>query len=143
MKLARWFLAHGKGDEDEDIDSWTQSLREALNLSDHTVEVVSGRDDYQERAKALGGWKAWCRDVPHGRTYTGDAMFHGVIVPMDVGNGNPTVGRATAVLLQGFLDEKKHVFTWCPRSEEFNKITGIVETDANDWKGWATLTFTP
>ena len=141
MKLARWFLAHGKNDEDSDIDNWTQLLLSSLNLSDYTVEVVPGRDDYRERAKALGGWKAWCRDVPHGRTYKGDAMFHGIIVPMDANNDNPTVGRATADLLQGFLDERKHVFAWCPRSEEFRQVVGVVETNVDNWKGWALLSF--
>ena len=64
MSKARWFLAHAKADPDHDIDEWRKLLEEALSQAGWSAEVVPGRDDYATRASALGGWKAWCRDVP-------------------------------------------------------------------------------
>jgi|TARA_R100000084_G_C4647635_1_gene147710 hypothetical protein len=141
MYVARWFLAHSRQDDVSDIDSWSQTLLDQLNLPDWVVEVVPGRDDFQSRASALGGWKAWCHDVPHGCNYDGTPMFHGVVVPMDVESEQPVVGRATASIVKGFLEEHKHVFGWCPETRRFKQITALEDTNEDNWKGWSAVIF--
>ena len=141
MQSARWFLAHSRQDDVSDIAVWSQTLLDQLNLPDWSVEVVPGRDDFQSRASALGGWKAWCSDVPHGRNYDGTPMFHGVVVPMDIQGEQPVVGRATASIVKGFLEEHKHVFAWCPATHRFKQITALEDTNIDNWKGWSAVIF--
>lgn len=143
MQVARWFLAHSRQDDVADIETWSQTLLSQLDTPDWRVEVVPGRDDFQIRASALGGWKEWCRDVPCGRHYNGSPLFHGVVVPMDVDAEQPVVGRATASIVKGFLDERKHVFAWCPNTCRFKQITALNDTNVDNWKGWSAVIFCP
>ena len=143
MNQSKWFLAHSKQDDNEDIDYWCSQLGEALSQSGWQAKVVPGRDDYSTRSSALGGWKAWCRDVPHGRDYTGAPMFHGVIVPADAVDDEPTVGKATAQILQGFLQESKHVYAWCPASDTFRRVIEVTQLPDDSWTAWARLGFSP
>tara|TARA_R100000458_G_C8263209_1_gene238526 strand:- start:940 stop:1371 length:432 start_codon:yes stop_codon:yes gene_type:complete len=140
MSTARWFMAHNRSVDEGLVDLWTKELREALTTPEFEAEVTSGRDDYIVRAAALGGWNSWCRDVPRGCRYDGEPIFHGVIVPIDSRLKTHTVGRATAQIIDGFIEENKHAYTWCPASGAFNNIIGTASTDCDDWKGWATLT---
>ena len=81
---ARWFLAHRRQDDDNDINYWCKCLADMLtSCPEWQAKVIPGRDDYEMRASAIGGWKTWCRDVPCGSRYDGEPMFHGVIVPAD------------------------------------------------------------
>jgi hypothetical protein len=140
MPEARWFLAHRRLDEDTDIDDWTSRL--TLSLADNSgwaAVVTSGRDDYQSRATAIGGWKAWSKDVPCGYDWKGNARFHGIVVPIDAMEGAPLIGRATAGLVQGFINQSKHVFVWCPRTEGFRAVKAVTETGEDNWKAWARL----
>jgi len=139
---ARWFLAHSKQDKDGDIDAWCKRLGEMLTgCPEWKARVVSGRDDYQARAKAMGGWRSWCRDVPQAEDYNGEPMFHGVVVPADALEDAPTIGRATAKLVEGFLAQGKYAYTWCPRCEEFRRVTALEDNDDDSWKAWSTLLF--
>jgi|TARA_R110001583_G_scaffold75314_3_gene207466 hypothetical protein len=139
MKKARWFLAHSKQDDDEDIDRWCAELTDHMSDDNWDAEVVAGRDDYKSRAAALGGWPAWCRDVALGESYTGGHLFHGIIVPVDFTQESFSVGKATAQLIEGFIDAKKHIYAWCPDSHAFKQITGLEATEADDWTSWVTL----
>ena len=141
MQSAKWFLAHSRQDDVSEIAAWSQTLLNQLNLPDWSVEVVPGRDDFQSRASALGGWKAWCSDVPHGCNYDGTPMFHGVVVPMDIQEEQPVVGRATASIVKGFLEEHKHAFAWCPDTHRFKQITALEDTNIDNWKGWSAVIF--
>ena len=134
---ARWVLAHAKADPDHDIDEWRKLLEEALSQAGWSAEVVPGRDDYATRASALGGWKAWCRDVPCGYDFMGEPMFHGVIVPLE--HVDATVGKATAQLVDGFLLAEKHVYVWVPSSNTFIRIERTDECGEDNWKAWACL----
>ncbi len=138
---SQWFLAHSKKDEPEDIDLWCQELSEALSGNGWQAIVIAGRDDFEHRSAALGGWKAWCRDIPCGIDYTGAPLYHGVIVPIDSLDESPTVGKATAQILQGFLDESKHVYAWCPDSKSFREVTLIEQIPEDNWTAWARLEF--
>ena len=142
MGEGRWFLAHSRHDEDTDIDVWCSRICEMLtSCPDWTAKVTAGRDDYETRAKALGGWKSWCRDVPRAEDYTGNPMFHDIIVPVDAEDKTPMVGRATGQLVEGFIAQGKHVFGWCPHREEFRRITAVADTEGDSWKEWSTLLF--
>ena len=141
MNRAQWFLAHSKQDEPTDIEMWCSQLADKLSDDDWDATVISGRDDYENRSAALGGWKAWCRDIPSGVDYTGAPLYHGVIVPIDSLLDAPTVGKATAQILQGFLSESKHVFAWCPDSKAFRQVSEVTELPDDDWTSWARLDF--
>jgi hypothetical protein len=149
---ARWFLAHDRAVDDSDIDSWCSRLREQLQQPDWEVDVTPGRDDYHARAPSLGGWKPWCKDVPRGKRYDGTAIFHGVIVPAFFGDSyaadgsaspSVSVGKATASIVQGFIEEGKHVFGWCYETNEFKQVDCVQENEDDNWKSWASVCFCP
>ena len=71
MNQSKWFLAHSKRDGVEEIEQWCAKIGRSLVLDGWETKVISGRDDYDARSSALGGWKAWCRDVPHGKDFRG------------------------------------------------------------------------
>ena len=141
MEQSKWFLAHSKQDDLGDIEQWCAKLGRSLVQDGWETKIVSGRDDYETRSAALGGWKAWCRDVPHGKDFKGNPMFHGVIVPIYSDNDNPTVGKATAQIVEGFLSAGKHVYTWCPAEEKFNQVEAIEVLPEQDFLAWARLDF--
>jgi hypothetical protein len=138
MSEARWFLAHAKGDDDVLIDEWVVALTQNLGSEGWAVTVTPGRDDYETRAHAIGGWKVWCKDVPCGLRYDNHPLFHGVVVPVHSTVARPTVGKATATMLEGFIREGKHAFVWCPDTATFRQIVALSE-DGDDWKSYATL----
>ena len=140
-RKAQWFLAHTKQADDDDVNAWCVELTTALVQTGWNTRVVAGRDDYSDRAAALGGWKAWCRDVPCGKDYTGSPLYHGVIVPVDSLIDTPIIGKATGQILLGFLRERKHVYSWCPDSNTFRQVTAVVECDNDSWVSWACLEF--
>lgn len=141
MSHSRWFLAHSKQDEPTEIEVWCLETSTALSGDGWEATVISGRDDYEDRAAALGGWKAWCRDVPFGIDYTGAPLYHGVIVPIDSADESPTVGKATAEILEGFLSESKHVYAWCPEEHTFRQVTKLAKSPDDSWTAWARLEF--
>tara|TARA_R100001510_G_scaffold57677_1_gene66808 strand:+ start:10340 stop:10783 length:444 start_codon:yes stop_codon:yes gene_type:complete len=138
---SQWFLAHSKKDEPEEIELWCKEIGENLTGDGWEAFVISGRDDYANRSAAMGGWKAWCRDVPSGTDYAGHPMYHGVIVPADSLIEEPTVGKATAQIIEGFLREGKHAYTWCPDSKKFKQIYSVETLPNDDWVAWAKLVF--
>ena len=139
MNEARWFLAHKRLDEDTDINHWCDLLVKKLNQPNWKAEVVAGRDDYNDRAKSLGGWKAWGRNVSRAKTFDGSILFHGIIVPASALDYSPTVGKSTAQLVQGFLDQQKHAYVWCSFTGDFRQIKAVRECGEDDFKKWARL----
>ena len=134
---ARWFFAHRKDTDNIDIDVWCIRLHSLLEVPDWTAAVTAGRDDYNLRARAMGGWHRWCVDVPTGTRWDGDPLFHGIVVPTS--DLFPLVGRATSNLVEGFLRAGKHAYLWCPQSEKFNQIMRVESSDSDSWQAWATL----
>lgn len=137
MPESRWFMAHSKDIEVPVLDLWSKQLTTQLSTDEWPVVITTGRDDYETRAMALGGWKRWCDDVGCCRKYDGQPMYHGVIVP--VYESRAVVGRATAILVQGFLDHHKHVFTWDHGLFEFQRILQLEETGLDNWRAWARI----
>jgi hypothetical protein len=141
MNQSKWFLAHSKADDPGEIEQWCAKIGRSLVQDGWETKVVSGRDDYDTRSAALGGWKAWCRDVPHGKDYRGAPMFHGVIVPAYSECGDIIVGKATAQIVDGFLSEGKHVYSWCPDEDRFQQVQAIHVLPEDNWASWARLEF--
>lgn len=141
MNQSRWFLAHTRREDPINIEQWCMKIGRSLVQNGWETKVVAGRDDYDTRAAALGGWKAWCHDVPHGKDFTGSPMFHGVIVPVFSDEIEPTVGKATAQILEGFLSAGKHVYSWCPATDKFSQIEAVEVLPDEDWLAWARLDF--
>jgi hypothetical protein len=138
MKVARWFLAHSKATDDADINFWVRNLQKLLTTEAWEAEVVAGRDDYNARAKAVGGWQAWCRDVPIAENFEGGPLYHGIIVPV-LDDLNPTVAKATSDLIDGFLNEGKYVYTWNPGSGDFKRCATTELIEGENWTAWARL----
>ena len=135
---ARWFLAHAKLVEDPVIDAWRDALQTHLKSGDHTVEVTAGRDDYKARARGLGGWNAWSRDVATGETWDGEPLFHGVIVPVPHLDA-PSIGRGTQGIVEGFLRRGKHAYAWDVTTNALVKILDVRVLDGDSWTMTALL----
>jgi hypothetical protein len=139
MSSARWFLAHSKDTEDQIIDAWCATLAQGLASPGWPTSVVAGRDDYLTRARAMGGWTVWVRDVAVGEDWEGAPLFHGVVVPVpDL--TRPLVGRATAQIVENFKHVGKHAFAW--DGEKFASIQAIDYLPVDSWKDCASLVFT-
>ena len=141
MPEARWFLAHSKSETLPVVEHWSSLLCEQLTQPGWRACVTSGRDDYALRAHAVGGWKRWCKDVPRCQRYDGEPMFHGIVIPVDL--IEPLVGRATALLIGGFIDNNKYAYAWDTSSNEFSRVVGVDETGLDDWTAWGRLAFAP
>ena len=134
---ARWFLAHRKDEDDIQIDVWCSQLKPLLTSPGWEVEVTAGRDDYELRARAMGGWHRWCEDVGVGTNWNNEPLFHGIIIPTSY--PSPCIGRATSNLVEAFLREKKYAFLWCPTTQKFRQVSHVEELPDDNWQAWASL----
>jgi hypothetical protein len=137
IQEARWFVAHRKVDADLDIDTWCNRLQELLKSPGWSVCATAGRDDYDLRARAMGGWHRWCDDVPAGTRWDDAPLFHGIVVPTS--EDSPIIGRATSNLVEGFLREGKYAFLWCPCTEKFSQVQRVDLLPDDNWQMWARL----
>ena len=135
MPQSRWFLAHSKDVGVPRLDLWSKALTQSLSTDDWPVTITTGRDDYETRAMALGGWKRWCDDIGCCQKYDGQPMYHGVIVPLV--SLSAVVGRATASIVQGFLDQRKHAYAW--NLTDFHRILRVEDTGVDNWRAHARL----
>ncbi len=132
VSYSRIFLAHSKQTPDETINDW---VKRATALFRHNV--TAGRDDYMARSRAIGGWNAWVKDVPSAEDWAGTPLYIGIAVPLE-DLERPIVGRATQVLVEGFLAAGKQVLAFCPESAEARIVVAIVNTELDSWTdaGW-------
>lgn len=140
MTAWRYFLAHAKSDPDAVIDRWAAAVRLALETThgEGMVEVVPGRDDFRNRAGALGGWKEWLPSVATGKDWKDNPIFDGIVVPL--GTQAAPVGKATADMVELALGGSKSVYAYIVSDETFWPVTGATKLDGNSWIAWATLT---
>ena len=134
-KTVRIFYAHAKGMSDKDIDDRARTLKGLAQATfpDATVEVVPGRDDYQTRAKAEGGWAGWTYSVGCGCDHTGEPRYHAVICD------SLSVGKATADILRYARSNGKKVAYW-DGTDQFAPVGGIEDKGQDRWRdGWALL----
>jgi hypothetical protein len=125
----RVFYAHSKGTDDAVIDRSRAAIQAAVSEAVGDAVVVAGRDDFNERAAAEGGWKPWSWSVPHGTFGDGTARFDLLVVP------DAVVGRATADMVQGFLDAGKPVMFWRGpgAGPAFAYVVAVEELGENSW----------
>lgn len=138
----RFFLAHDKSTPDDTIDAWVEECTEVLSdyYEDREVTVVSGRDDYQRRAKEAGGWKGWSRSVGTGTLFTGDPLFHGIIRPaVSSDPERQRAGRATFDMVATFLELGKTAWVWYPDDTTFRAIERVEKLDGDSWIEYGVL----
>lgn len=104
--MPRIFVAHDRGVPDAQLDAWKVQLQQLIGDS---VEVVLGRDDFQQRAQQVGGWEAWARSVVHGLDSNFEPLFTGIVRP-----GPMILGKATAEIIQAALGAGLPVVWWHP-----------------------------
>lgn len=128
----RWFLAHTKQTPDEEIDGWVNGLAVRLTSPENVAEVTSGRDDYAARARAMGGWSVWVKDVARAEDWSGDPLYHGIVVPV-LDFDQPAVGRATYALVEGFLSAGKPAYAWNYITNHMARVIGVSEKESDAW----------
>jgi hypothetical protein len=134
-QTVRLFYAHAKGMVDKDIDARAKALKELAQTSfpGSTIEVVTGRDDYNTRAKAEGGWSGWTYSVGCGCDHEGQPRFNAVICD------SMSVGKATADIMRYARGAGKKVAYW-DGNDQFAAISGIEDKGQDRWRdGWAIL----
>ena len=137
----RFFLAHDKDTPDDLIDTWVKTLTTALEeaYEGQEVTVVAGRDDYNRRAKAAGGWKGCSRSIVNGTLWDKSPLFHGIIRPCFFLTGPALVGRATSDMITGFLDSKKTAWAWDTEEDVIGNVIACNLLSNDSWKQYATL----
>ena len=138
----RYFLAHSKSDPDPVIDRWVTEVTTLLETTHGSgaVLVVSGRDDFKERAGALGGWKEWLPSVATGVDWRGSPIFDGVVVPL--GMVDTVVGKATTEMVDLAIAGSKPVYAYIVSDQTFWAVAATVKESGNNWISWATLSLT-
>lgn len=121
------FLAHNKQVEDAVIDGWAEGVAALWRC-----DVVPGRDDYTRRARAMGGWNTWVREVPVAEDWSGSPLFSAIVVPVHDFD-QPPVGRATFALVEGFLLRGKPAWAWNPVTNQVATITGVEDKGTDTW----------
>lgn len=128
----RWFLAHTKQTPAEEIDGWVTGLAIRLTSPENVAEVTAGRDDYLKRARAMGGWSVWVKDVAGAEDWSGDPLYHGIVVPV-LDFDQPAVGRATYALVEGFLAKGKAAYAWNYITNHMARVIGVSEKESDAW----------
>ena len=130
MNEVRWFLAHRKS-EDRMVENWVAQLRDkVLKTEGWTTSVTAGRDDYNQKARAVGSWDAWCLDVAQRQDYRGNPAYHGLVFPYI---GESVVGRATYLILMNFLGRGKYAYAWDVMSGGLYTIDRLDVIDPDDF----------
>lgn len=132
-KTVRLFYAHAKGTPDKTIDERAHALRQlaAASFPGSTVEVVTGRDDYNTRAKAEGGWAGWTYSVGCGCDHEGQPRYHAVVTD------GLAVGKATADIMRFARSSGKKVVYW-DGADQFADVSGVEDKGQDRWRdGWA------
>ena len=136
----RVLLAHPKSWDDFAIDTAVAKLQglyvqgmAAKATREGTpvrgVNVTSGRDDFKNRAKVVGGGKVWGPSIA-GNRVDGKPRFHRVVCPTLV------VGRGTADILAACLAAKRDVLYW-DGNAVIKRVKSVFGSDPYNWQtGW-------
>ena len=78
-----------------------------------------------------GGWDPWISEIVQGIDYfTRQPHFDFMVCT------EQAIGRATAQLVQGFLDNKKPVLYFA-ENEGFSEVSSLVQIEEDNWQsGW-------
>lgn len=134
----RVFLAHAKADSDERIAEWQTAIKglfaaqffEAGITED--VEVIPGRDDFNDNVVRAGGWRGWPDDVTRRLDYeTQQPYYEAIVVP------SKTYGKGTAAILEGAFGRGRFVYFYDGEKSELQEASGQECLDSKDyWNGW-------
>jgi hypothetical protein len=115
----------------EGVDSLFFTIRD--RLEDAGVEAVSSVDHHRKTFHDNGGWDGWIDSIVNGTDYLTRRPNFNVLVCTE-----RVLGRATAQMVKGFLDQKKDVLFFGNTS--FSSVRSLQENDGEDWqKGWSIL----
>ncbi len=133
---ARVFLAHPINLDDARLTALKAAVAEvAAREIEQGVEIVLGRDDFNEQFAAQGGWDGWTASVAEGTvpTFAGPRpRFAAVIVAP-----GREVGKATAQIIKLTLRTGKLVLFFDQGTASLHRIVGVVRTDPDDFRaGW-------
>ena len=126
----RAFYAHTRATPDEVIDASKMRLQALLSEAVGDSTVIPGRDDFQDRSALEGGWKGWLHSVHSGTMPDGEPRFELLLVP------DAVVGKATAQMIEGFLDAGKPVMFW-NGLERFAYVVSLNVLPDGNWKQYA------
>lgn len=150
----RCFLAHPRGCEDAEINLLRETAQALLKaqIAAHggTVvpEVVAGRDDFNDRVMACGGWNDWAASVVDGAGYVDGALR--TLYDLIIVSPTPLVGKATADMVTRALTNpvagrRKPVFFMpSPDADDGNRlypVTGLTLRDPENYKKSHALNF--
>lgn len=120
----RVFYGHAKDAAEAAIRADVTDIRAHLSAAlaaTHTVEVVSGFDEWHGHFRRCGSWEAWTRDVAVGKAYgQQEPRYHavvlGVVAPSN-DDGRLVVGSATQRIADLAIGVGKPVLALLPRKE--------------------------
>jgi hypothetical protein len=126
----RFFLAHAKSCEDEELDELVEVASKILDgfAKGKPFDLVLGRAYFEARFKACGSWNAWVAEVATGLDYTTRRpIFDAIMVPAG------PVGAATAAMVRKAHAIRKPMFAFTLRGNH-SPIVGVRTIDVKDWK---------
>ena len=133
----RMFVAHPRGVDDE-LPALVEQLRTTLQVMgvSSSIELVTGRDDYESNFARYGGWEGWAQSVATGGEYFGGMLvprFNSICVAP-----SRSIGRGTKAIVEQALSIRKDVFFFDPKNTTY-PITRVsrVMWNGGDWQnGW-------
>lgn len=148
------FLAHPKSLEDAAVDR----LRDATHMCVATAikhmngnaipDVTAGRDDFNARAMACGGWEAWVDSVATGQGYRDGvlrAYFDVIVVAPDAAIGKATARIVEQALAGSYRSAPRPVFFMpdpdAPDGGLLYPVTAVRNNDPSNFRSGSTLVF--
>lgn len=129
----RVFVAHRKDEPDPNDLVRVLTRKFEAEFPGEAVTVTSGSQHFAENAGNMGGWKGWIYEVHSGVDGDEEPYFTICVVP------DREVGKATAEMVDGFLQNGKSVVYWQRDTDTFATVTGTQRLPGDSWKSWAVL----
>jgi hypothetical protein len=127
----RFFLAHAKQCDDEELERLVSTLSELLDrLSEgRAYRITLGREYYHDRYAATGSWAAWTDEIAMGLDYATRApIFAAIFVPAG------PIGAATAAIVRKARVTGRPCFAFDGEGR-MSKIADVRTVDAKNWQG--------
>lgn len=150
----RAFLAHPKSSPDDEIETLKATATALLGdqIARHRGSVrpcvIPGRDDFNDRVMACGGWEAWSASVVDGTGYVDGALRS--LYDLIIVSPTAVVGKATADMISRALTnadpgKRKPVFFMphpdAPDGARLYPVINLRPRDGNDFRRSHTLVF--
>jgi hypothetical protein len=134
-RAPRFFLAHAKSCDDEELDRLVGACSSILDRisGGKPFDLVLGRAYYEARFKACGSWAAWTDEVAMGLDYaTREPLFAAIFVPAG------PLGAATAAIVRKACVTGRPCFAFDGEGKSA-RVTDVRTVDAKNWQGGFTL----